>query len=87
MSTKMNSSPDRKADLISQIQGRQEVRDGIKIPECVLVSLICQMQKRISERAVKNARMPYYPNLTLVECFDYFGIDIEELFDTDQINF
>lgn len=87
MSTNMNSSPDRKADIISQIQGRQEVRDGIKIPECVLLSLICQMQKRISERAVKNAKVPYYPNLTLVECFDYFGIDIEELFDTDQINF
>ena len=85
----MNNSNSRlvKTDLVDMIQGRREIAEDTKIPECILLTLIDQIQKRISESPVKNAKMPYYPNMSLLECFKYFNIDIEELLDTDQIIF
>ena len=89
MEIKITGTTKEVAELVLalQEQTRQKRTKYEKIPECLLLTLIDQMQKKISERVVKNAKMPYYPNMTLLECFDYFNIDIEQLFNTDQIHF
>lgn len=48
-----------------------------KIPDCVFLEIIDKISDKMHNRAVRNAKIAYYPNMTLIEFAKKFHIELD----------